>query len=842
MSHNKKSKPKADSPEAIAHHKHGRKLFGFLSISIFVALLFLAGTVVLINAYQHRSKPKTGFQSALGIKPTNQTLDTVRSNLKFSVSYNNKQFKPVAYIIHEDQTFVTVTEKDALKADDYAIVYLDEKNPPKGQYDKWNLSRFSVSTNIHKDFFARRAADPAYGPGMSQLDTTEKFFQPKNTDYGTYTVVSKNDVTINGIKYRKVLYSYKDNKYITSNSTQEGYYTVQNNQPYVIQITLADAQDQEYVASLRGLIGNVAYGEKSQSDTYGTANSGSKGQVDASKTSNGANLPNELEGESALKIAAKNQPAVVRVGTNYCAAVTLLLPNKQEYMKMPLSCVPAIGSGSIVSSDGYISTNGHVTRMTAPLALLVGISSSLADGNQEPLTKYLNYLVDSGVMTKAQLTALLTAAQSGDAEALNKLMYSAENIPRANLVVTKEYSQYAIQLGHDPLKVSRKGTVYSFNYGKTIAKAKYIDSDYDPYTGSEGKFNLTQSTTSDVSILKMDGKNYPVLRLGSIDGLKKGDLITAIGYPAFVDGGLETKLSQTVPTVTQGHIKEIDYDSPTKVRKIVGSDTPIAAGNSGGPAIASSSLMTGLNTYGSSKCADENCFASFSVFRDVADYKALLQKNHITLKDSSSLSTDWSTGIDQFAAAQYSDAIDTFTKVRSAYPAFYLADSFINQANIQLAAQIHARNIKIAIVVSVVLLVVCIIAAVILIKRLRNHRKTGRANGYYTMPPQTPSAPAQPQLPPTFFAPTIPAADQSVPAPAAPTVPVIPQQPQTVQQPYPPVQTLQQPAVIQAQPMQPQYPPQQAQTAQQVIQHIPVQQPQQPSPNYPPPSSPSAPV
>lgn len=786
MSRLLKKRAHNDTAEAKAHAAEERRIRRRLLLVLAGCLLLVIGSYALINAYQHRAKPKTGFQSALGIKPAAATEDTIRSTLKFSVHYNKQIFEPIGYVVREDQTFDVFTEKDVLKPASYGVVVLYSKKTAKGERALGRLSELQIVTNIHEDFFAKRAAEPDYGPGLSQLDTTEKYFKPKDSTFGKYTEAKRGSVSINGIEYRRIVYNYADNKYLSSNHTNEIYYTVQNNRPYKLEIRRTDDPDQEFVGALRSLIGNVKYGEASQSATYGRANSEAEGKVDSNQDT-GANLPDGLVGETALKVAAKNQPAVVRVGTNYCAGVTLLLPNKKEFMKVPVSCAPAIGSGSIVSGDGYISTNGHVTRMTPDMALMGGLISSLEDGDAEPLKNYLAYLIATGVMSKTQLEALLSAAKAGDAEANNKLMYSAENIPKSNMIVTGEYTQYAIQLGHDPLKITRKGTKYTFNYGKTIVKAKHVDSDFDPYSAKGGVSDLTKSKSSDVSILKMEGSNYPVLKLGSIDSLKKGDLITAIGYPAFVDDGLDTKLKYTVPTVTQGRVSMIDYDSPQKVRKLVGSTTPIAPGNSGGPAVSESSAMAGLNTYGTPDCGDYQCFASQSYFRDVADYKALLAKNKISLKDSSPITTDWSNAIDLFSEGKYSEANDLFTKVRGSYSAFYLADSFINQANAQIDAKTKSRNLMIGIGLVIVLSIACSVFAFRTYRNLRRHRRSGISNGYYVQP-QTPnpSAVSNSQPSQTYFTPTIPVNSSNQPHPAyAPPVP--PQSPQVVQE-QPPIQ------------------------------------------------------
>ncbi len=735
-----------------AHRQRDRRLVKLLTLLIITNALVLSALGYFGYRYLHQLKPaSSSLQQALGVKPANENLDTVRSNkYQFSIQYDNKQFKSVAYLIHPDgQNYDQVSGKDVLKPDAYSLITVFDGRKTFNEHLDLALADLTVSTNIHDNFFALRAAQ--YGPGLSQLDMVQRFFRPTEDQYNKLTVGKASTVTINGIEYRRVVYTQTNTQYLTSQTMYEYYYTVQNGRPYAVSVSRAEDPDKEFVASLRQLIGNISYGEQSQSapyGTYGTANTRPGGKANPSSSSqSGANLPSELESGTALEVAARNQPAVVRIGGNYCATITLTLPNKQEFMKVPNACSPVVGSGTIVSNDGYISTNGHVVRQTPPLALLTALSVQLEDGNQAPMKKYLQYLIASGVMSQDQLEALLAAAKNGDAAASNKIIYSAENIPRANITATDEYNEYAIQLGHDPMQVDRQGSKFRFKYTSTVVQATYIDSNFDPYSGSEGKSDITDSATSDVAVLKIPGKDYPVAKLGSIDNLKRGDLITAIGFPAFVDDGLETKLHYTVPTVTQGYVRAIVYDSPAKVRKLVQSNTPIAGGNSGGPAFTIDGRMAGLNTYGSAGCPDDECFGTESYFRNVADFKALLAQNNISIKDASPVQATWDAGIAEFVKKDYRSARKSFETARQEYPAFYLADSFIAQADDQIKAIDKANLLKIAFASIGFVSIVGLVITFRTIRSLRRHRKSGQSAGYYPIYPSNRAPSPQPAYP-----------------------------------------------------------------------------------------------
>ena len=103
-------------------------------------------------------------------------------------------------------------------------------------------------------------------------------------------------------------------------------------------------------------------------------------------------------------------------------------------------------------------------------------------------------------------------------------------------------------------------------------------------------------------------------------------MLTAIGYPAAVDNGADTKLSKTVPSVTQGSLSYVS--SVAGGHKVFMMTTRIASGNSGGPTIDASGKQVGLNTYSSvsRNCGSgsdiSDCFGR-GVARDIEDLKAM---------------------------------------------------------------------------------------------------------------------------------------------------------------------------------------------------------------------------
>ena len=91
---------------------------------------------------------------------------------------------------------------------------------------------------------------------------------------------------------------------------------------------------------------------------------------------------------------------------------------------------------------------------------------------------------------------------------------------------------------------------------------------------------------SDVALLKIDGKNLPVLKLGKSQDLKAGQWVVAIGSPFGFDH-----------TVTQGIISAIGRSLPNESYvPFIQTDVPINPGNSGGPLFNLTGEVVGINS------------------------------------------------------------------------------------------------------------------------------------------------------------------------------------------------------------------------------------------------------
>ena len=95
---------------------------------------------------------------------------------------------------------------------------------------------------------------------------------------------------------------------------------------------------------------------------------------------------------------------------------------------------------------------------------------------------------------------------------------------------------------------------------------------------------------NDLALLKVDGKDLPVMQLADSDTVKVGQPVVAIGYALDLEGD---------PSVTAGIISALGRSMVTNNGALDGllqTDAAISSGNSGGPLVDGAGSMIGINT------------------------------------------------------------------------------------------------------------------------------------------------------------------------------------------------------------------------------------------------------
>jgi serine protease Do len=107
---------------------------------------------------------------------------------------------------------------------------------------------------------------------------------------------------------------------------------------------------------------------------------------------------------------------------------------------------------------------------------------------------------------------------------------------------------------------------------------------------------------SDIAVIKVDGKQLPVVELGDSSGLKTGQWVVALGNPLGLAGtGPAAHTYGAEPTLSVGVISALHRQLPRTTRfdrdysDLIQTDATINPGNSGGPLVGLDGKVIGIN-------------------------------------------------------------------------------------------------------------------------------------------------------------------------------------------------------------------------------------------------------
>lgn len=155
---------------------------------------------------------------------------------------------------------------------------------------------------------------------------------------------------------------------------------------------------------------------------------------------------------------------------------------------------------------------------------------------------------------------------------------------------TKRYQTYPVKGLGSGFLISPDGYILT-NYHVAGDAAEIIVTTTD---GKKHKAKIVGSDElSDIALLKIEGENFPYLKLGNSDDVIVGEWVIALGNP-FGLFDLNSK-----PTVTVGVVSNKGVNIVLENRYYKGmiqTDAAISSGNSGGPLINSLGEVIGINT------------------------------------------------------------------------------------------------------------------------------------------------------------------------------------------------------------------------------------------------------
>jgi S1-C subfamily serine protease len=220
------------------------------------------------------------------------------------------------------------------------------------------------------------------------------------------------------------------------------------------------------------------------------------------------------------------------------------------------------GSAWVITSDGYVVTNGHVVEL-------------FHARNEDRLKMMLFF------------------------QALERDYFPAVARQRRRQLTQDEKFQIFQQLYPQAQIVLKKDlTVFLQNWRRYPGEVKQYSA---PIFEAPGKISFPWQdieTGKDVAILKIEGRDLPTVPLGNSDAVQIGDEVFVAGYPGVVFQheylSPETALEASF---TRGQISSVKLD--VKGTSVLQMDAATTWGNSGGPVFNARGEVVGMATFGS---------------------------------------------------------------------------------------------------------------------------------------------------------------------------------------------------------------------------------------------------
>ncbi|MAU33542.1 hypothetical protein CL689_07375 [Candidatus Saccharibacteria bacterium] len=438
------------------------------------------------------------------------------------------------------------------------------------------------------------------------------------------------------------------------------------------------------------------------------------------------------------QIAAQYSPAVVKIYSAYCADI--LVDGRLFFEEV---CAAGTGSGFFVSQDGYVATNGHVVSSDPKgLALQYAVAALASNGD----SRYLEALMVLAGLTDAKLAVAqseeeLVAIIVDAVYDMSDARFSRANNVESILVNVTDQSP-DVDAWLQSIQERR-----NYTDDDNVLAAELVDEDYRLLDGYDG------FRASDVAILKVDGSQFPVVRLGSISDVTQGANLSILGYPGEASGNGIVETTATMATLTSGKVSSIKSDSGGE-HKLIETDTTIGKGNSGGPVFADNGAVVGIATYTADGSGEGG--GVYNYVRDIQDLLDLAKENDITFDTDSRTQAEWDEGLSYFYNSRYSRALENFEIVEDLYPDHNRVAEFIATAKTRIANGEDVKDFPVALVAGIAVVLLLASGAVIFVM-VRHHHKhkvyaVGVAQGTVvpqSVPQQVHVTPAQPEVQPS---------------------------------------------------------------------------------------------
>lgn len=393
-----------------------------------------------------------------------------------------------------------------------------------------------------------------------------------------------------------------------------------------------------------------------------------------------ANLAQQVKDEITKGTFTQDQFWNIYIMT-FCRDIDQYMMKGTEKVSKELNTT-MVGSGFIVTPDGYVITNAHV------------VDENDDDTKQNFVKQAFQEIMDDDVKTLE--AAMERKLSEEEAKALNN----------AN-------SWYFSQT----LEVGRIKKEFSVVFGVSGDKGKIVPMIIPATLVTMG----APIPGKDVAILKMTEKHiYPTIRMGNDKDLRVGDQVYVLGYPAVATfHPLISEESISEASLTRGLV------SAKKNMKdgweVLQTDASITHGNSGGPVMNEKGEVIGLATFGSIDYQRQAEVQGMNFIVPSTIVNEYIEKARIN-PAMSDISLAYEQAMDFFDKARYKKALGKFDEVKSMNPSFPFIDKYIadTKRNIEKGLDKEPKDMMMYYIGGGAVLVILILVFV-----LRRKKKTG---------------------------------------------------------------------------------------------------------------------
>lgn len=335
----------------------------------------------------------------------------------------------------------------------------------------------------------------------------------------------------------------------------------------------------------------------------------------------------------------------------YSTMVQLMIENMAYYtfttgnVYTETASTAAVGTGFIVTPDGYLITNAHVVETNEEELSYNFIMSALQD-----------YAIEG---TNSFVAEMRTYGYEMSQEEMNGLMYAFFDIMSYNIEISNLQTNYSCYMGNvtPGSDVSAKGVLLD------------LRKKGEPIPGK------------DVAIMKLDKTNLPTVSLGDDSKLRTGDKVYAMGYPAVatLDDALNVTQAIQEPTLTSGIISA--RKEMAGGWNIFQTDAAIHGGNSGGPLFNEAGEVIGINTFG---MLDPESGAQVAGMNFAIPISIAIQfLNEMNVSTSESLFTEqYKKAISLFDEEKYPEALEILRGLNETNPGYPVIAELLAEARI----------------------------------------------------------------------------------------------------------------------------------------------------------------